>query len=129
MANELHLYHYYTSRYITAYRDLDDNEYVCTARATAPRIEWQTEDSVTKACQVTLAPKELERARRLFRKARRRASYNITFTRFLERLIGSHFAHGCGCEHDCCGHYNGYGVATRHGRRQFTVLIHSSRNI
>ena len=123
-----------THGYVTGWRHLDKYEQLGPAKITRERSvmkelpDWEdSEDRIVRRCAVTLAPETLAEAKRLYRSQRKTAG--VTFSRWLCGQVGDTFDRGCRCEHDCCGHYQWYGQATRTGRRTFVVYVSGSRNL
>jgi len=48
--------------------------------------------------------------------------------RDLPRLLALAFAHGCHCEHDCCGHRHGGATIKILSKKYALATVHSSRN-
>jgi hypothetical protein len=59
----------------------------------------------------------------------RRHQPGPTFTRWLANMASQHFACGCRCEHDCCGHWQTRVSARYIGKRRLSLELHNFRNL
>lgn len=116
--------------YVQGWRGEDRWETMTTARLTGGvLIDHDWEDySTTHRHLLTFGPHGWQEAKRVYRRLLPRKE-RPTFVRWLARMVAEHFAYGCRCEHDCCGHELGSASATYLGRRRFSVERHTTRNV
>lgn len=116
--------------YVQGWRGEDQWAPLSASRLTAgtPIAHDEDDYSVTYRHLLTFGPHGWQEAKKAYRRLLPRKE-RPTFVRWLARMIGEHFAFGCRCEHDCCGHLQGSASATYIGRRRFSVERHNTRNV
>ena len=128
MKTKLTIHRRLTSQYSIAYQHLDRWERLTEITQKAPAVvEWVESDdgySRTSKVLVTMSPSQLAEAKR-----HHRPDAELTFSQLLTRSIESLYEAGCTCEHDCCGHWFGYGDAVRVKPREWMVNIYRSVNV
>lgn len=76
---------------------------------------------------VTLNPANWAQAKAVYR--RHQADIQQPFTHWLANMASEHFACGCRCEHDCCGHWQTSASARYIGKRRLSLELHNFRNL
>lgn len=119
-----------TFHYVQGWRGEDQWAPLAQARLTqGVLIAHDEEDySTTHRHLLTFGPRGWQEAKQVYRRVLPRKE-RPTFVRWLARMVAEHFAYGCRCEHDCCGHPLGSASATYIGRRRFSVERHTTRNV
>ena len=128
MKTKLTIHRRLSHKYRTAYQHLDQWERLTEITQKAPAVEdWvESEDgySWTSKVLVTMSLSQLAEAKR-----HHRSDTGMTFSQTLRSAIESLYEAGCSCEHDCCGHWFGYGDAVRVKPREWMVTIYRSANV
>lgn len=136
-----------TRKYHTGYRYLEQIEDAGWMKITQRRPVIRSEsdlaclydDSTEYELAATVDPATYAKLKRLWREHAPRLEERVQegarqfrqpFRSWVRCTIGSMFDLGCQCEHDCCGHYFGHGMAypTRK-KRTFMVRYTRSRNV
>lgn len=118
-----------TFRYVQGWRGEDDWEPLTQARLTAGvQTAHDYEDySTTHRHLLTFGPANWQEAQQLYHRLPRED--RPSFVRWLGSMVAEHFAYGCRCEHDCCGHLQGSASTTYIGQRRFSVERRTTRNV
>jgi hypothetical protein len=111
MTQQIHLYERLSHKYRDGWRDLDDEQYVGTAKVLAyRRVSDEGIDGNTYATRV-VAPSALR---------------GVDLSNAIaDTLSGSRCRH----EHDCCGCPSTYADVRRVSRREYAVSLHTTYNV
>lgn len=120
-----------TFHYVTGWRSEDQWETMTTARLTASQKVHnpdEDDDSASYRHLLTFAPSGWQDAQQVYRRVFA-GKERPTFVRWLGHMAAEYFAQSCRCEHDCCGHVQGYASLRYLGKRRFSVERRTTHNV